>query len=99
MNIRTSSSSCNWWPDAATLSGFTGSARPQAYPSRPIRLIVGFSAGGSADIVARMIAQWLSDRLGQPVIVENRTGAASNLAAELVARRRRTVTRCCSHSP
>ena len=67
---------------AAIFSGFTGPARAQAYPSRPIRLIVGFSAGGSADIVARMVAQWLSDRLGQPVIVENRTGAASNLAAE-----------------
>ena len=71
---------------AAGLSVSSNVAIAQAYPSRPIRLIVGFSAGGSADIVARMIAQWLSERLGQPVIVENRTGAASNLAAESVAR-------------
>jgi tripartite-type tricarboxylate transporter receptor subunit TctC len=49
-------------------------------------LIVGFAAGGSADIAARLIGQWLWDRLGQPVIIENRTGAASNLAAEMAAR-------------
>jgi len=65
-------------------------ARPafaqQAWPSRPIRLIVGFAAGGSSDIAARLIGQWLSERLGQPVIVENRTGAAGNLAAEAVVR-------------
>ena len=71
-------------------------ARAQAYPSRPIRLILGFAAGGSADIVARLIAQLVSDRIGQPVIVENRTGASSNLAGEAVAARRPTATRCCS---
>jgi tripartite-type tricarboxylate transporter receptor subunit TctC len=61
-------------------------ALAQSYPSRPIRLILGFAAGGSADIVARLIAQFVSDRIGQPVIVENRTGASSNLAGEAVAR-------------
>ena len=61
-------------------------AQAQTYPSRPIRLILGFAAGGSADIVARLIAQFVSERIGQPVIVENRTGASSNLAGEAVAR-------------
>jgi tripartite-type tricarboxylate transporter receptor subunit TctC len=61
-------------------------AHGQAWPNRPIRLIVGFPAGGTADIFARLIAQWLSDRLGQPVIVENRAGAATNLATEHAAR-------------
>ena len=61
-------------------------AQTQTYPSRPIRLILGFAAGGSADIVARLIAQFVSERIGQPVIVENRTGASSNLAGEAVAR-------------
>ena len=61
-------------------------ASAQTYPSRPIRLILGFAAGGSADIVARLIAQFVSERVGQPVIVENRTGASSNLAGEAVAR-------------
>src|SRR5262245_35410496 len=58
----------------------------QAWPNRPIRMLLGFAAGGSADIAARQIAQWLTERLGQPVVIENRTGAASNLAAEAVAR-------------
>ena len=61
-------------------------ARAQSWPNRPIRMLLGFAAGGSADIAARLIAQWLSDRLGQPVVIENRTGAASNIAAEAVAR-------------
>ncbi|MEA2981522.1 MAG: hypothetical protein QOF09_3345 [Alphaproteobacteria bacterium] len=71
---------------AAALPALARIAWAQAYPSRPIRLILGFAAGGSADIVARLIAQFVSDRLGQPVIVENRTGASSNLAGEAVAR-------------
>jgi tripartite-type tricarboxylate transporter receptor subunit TctC len=58
----------------------------QAYPSRPVRLIVGFPAGGTADIVARLIGQWLSEHLGQPFIIENRSGAASNIGAEIVVR-------------
>ncbi len=58
----------------------------QAYPSRPVRLIVGFPAGGTADIVARLIGQWLSEHLGQPFIIESRPGAASNIGAEIVVR-------------
>jgi len=61
-------------------------AGAQAYPSRPVRLIVGFPAGGQIDIIARLIAQWLSDRLGQQFFVDNRPGAASNIAAEAIVR-------------
>ena len=61
-------------------------ARAEVYPSRPVRLIVGFAAGGAADIVARLTAQWLSQRLGQSFFVENRPGAGSNTAAEAVVR-------------
>lgn len=60
-------------------------ARAQNYPSRPVRLIVGFAAGGGADIAGRLMGQALSQRLGQPFIVENRTGAGSNIAAEAVS--------------
>src|SRR5262245_17471971 len=58
----------------------------QAYPSRPVRLIVGFAAGGVVDVFARLIGQWLTERLGQQFVVENRTGAAGNLATEAVAK-------------
>jgi tripartite-type tricarboxylate transporter receptor subunit TctC len=58
----------------------------QAYPVRPVRLIVGFAPGGVTDIVARLIGQWLSERLGQQFVVENRTGAATNVATEAVVR-------------
>jgi tripartite-type tricarboxylate transporter receptor subunit TctC len=58
----------------------------QRYPSRPVRIIVGFSAGGTTDIAARLMGQWLSDRLGQPFIIENRPGAATNIAVEAVVR-------------
>jgi tripartite-type tricarboxylate transporter receptor subunit TctC len=61
-------------------------ARAQAYPSRPVRVIVGVPAGGGFDIVARLIAQWLSEHLGQQFIVENRPGAGTNIATEAVVR-------------
>ena len=58
----------------------------QGYPSRPIRLVVGFSPGGAADVVARNIGEGLGHALGQPIIVENRAGAGSSIAAESVAK-------------
>jgi len=58
----------------------------QAYPTRPVRVIVGFAPGGSADILARLMGQWLSERFGQQFIVENRTGAGTNIATEAVTR-------------
>jgi len=61
-------------------------ARAQTYPTRPVRLMVPFAAGGSADILARVTAQWLSERLGQQFIIENRPGAGSNVGTEAVAR-------------
>src|SRR5262245_58783486 len=61
-------------------------ARAQSYPSRPVRILVGFPPAGSTDITARLIGQWLSDRLGQQFIIENRPGAGSSLAAETVAK-------------
>jgi tripartite-type tricarboxylate transporter receptor subunit TctC len=63
--------------------------RAQTYPTRPVRIIVGFAPGGATDVVARLTGQWLSDRLGQSFLVENRTGAGSNIAAEAVAWLRR----------
>jgi len=71
---------------AAALPGVSRVAKAQAYPSRPVRIIVGFVAGGPNDIVARLIGQWLSERLGQQFIVENRPGAASNIATEAVVK-------------
>jgi tripartite-type tricarboxylate transporter receptor subunit TctC len=70
----------------AALPAVSRTAQAQAYPTRPVRVIVGFPAGGGQDIAARLIAQWLSQRLGQQFIVENRPGAASNIAVEAVAR-------------
>src|SRR4029077_8100289 len=61
-------------------------AKAQRYPTRPVRLISGFPAGGSTDILARLMGQWLSERLGQPFIVENRPGAGGNIGAEAVVR-------------
>jgi tripartite-type tricarboxylate transporter receptor subunit TctC len=61
-------------------------ATAQSYPSRPVRIIVGFAPAGAADIAARLIAQWLSDRMGQQFVVENRPGAGSNIATEAVVR-------------
>jgi tripartite-type tricarboxylate transporter receptor subunit TctC len=58
----------------------------QAYPSRPVKILVGYSAGGGVDITGRLIGQWLSDRLGQQFVIENRTGAATNIATEAMIR-------------
>jgi|SRR6516165_3259360 tripartite-type tricarboxylate transporter receptor subunit TctC len=71
---------------AVTLPGLTGLVRAAPYPTRPVRLLVGYAAGGPLDISARLIGQWLSERLGQPFIVENRPGAGSNVATEAVVR-------------
>jgi tripartite-type tricarboxylate transporter receptor subunit TctC len=61
-------------------------ARAQAYPSRPVHFLVGYAPGGGNDIVARLMGQWLSERLGQPFLIENRPGAGTNVATEAVAR-------------
>jgi tripartite-type tricarboxylate transporter receptor subunit TctC len=71
---------------AAALPTASRFAWAQAYPSRPARLIIGYPPGGSADITARLTGQWLSERLGQPVVIESRPGAATNLATEAVVR-------------
>jgi tripartite-type tricarboxylate transporter receptor subunit TctC len=70
----------------ATLAALPRAARAQAWPSRPVRLVVGFAAGGSTDIAGRLIGQWLQERLGQPIVIENKPGAATNIATEAVAR-------------
>jgi tripartite-type tricarboxylate transporter receptor subunit TctC len=69
---------------AAALPAVSRSARAQTYPTRPVRIVVGFAAGGAPDILARLFGQWLSDRLGQPFVIENRTGAGGNIATEAV---------------
>jgi tripartite-type tricarboxylate transporter receptor subunit TctC len=71
---------------AAALPAVTRFAWAQAYPTRPVRIIVGFGSGSAADIVARLIGQWLSERLGQPFVIENRGGAGGNLGTEAVVR-------------
>src|ERR1044072_8726657 len=71
---------------STALAGMAGFARAQAYPAKPVRILVGFVAGGNFDIVGRLIAQSLSEQLHQPFIVENRPGASSNLATEAVVR-------------
>jgi tripartite-type tricarboxylate transporter receptor subunit TctC len=69
---------------AAALPALSRVAWAQTYPTRPVRLIVGFAAGGGTDVMARLMGQWLSERLGQAFIIENRPGASSNLATEVV---------------
>ena len=71
---------------AAALPALSRTAWTQTYPARPVHIIVGFSAGGPNDILARLIGEWLSKRLGQPFVIENRPGAGSNLATEAVVR-------------
>ncbi len=71
---------------AAAVAVWPQSAWAQPYPSRPVRILVGYAAGGGADIAARLIGQWLSERLQQQVVVENRTGAATNIATDAVVR-------------
>src|SRR5262249_12753380 len=74
-------------PASAAALPVTRIARAQeSYPTRPVHLLVGFAAGGPLDTSARLIAQWLSERLGQQFIVVNQPGAGSNLAAETVVR-------------
>jgi tripartite-type tricarboxylate transporter receptor subunit TctC len=71
---------------AAALPAVSRVARAQAYPTRPVRIIIGFAPGSASDIVARLVGQWLSEGLGQPFIIEHRPGAANNIATEAVVR-------------
>ena len=71
---------------AVALPAVSGVAQTQTYPTRPVRIITGFAAGGTPDILARLLGQWLSERLGQAFVVENRPGAGGNIATEVVVR-------------
>jgi len=71
---------------SAALPVFSLAAEPERYPARPVHLLVGYSAGGALDISARLIAQWLSEHLGQTFLIDNRPGDGSNLATEMVVR-------------
>jgi tripartite-type tricarboxylate transporter receptor subunit TctC len=71
---------------AAVLPALSRIVRAQAYPTRPVRLVVGFPPGQTADLIARLMGHWLTERLGQPVIIDNRPGASSNIATESVVR-------------
>ena len=71
---------------AATVPAVSGLAWAQAYPARPVRLVVGTAAGSVQDILSRVIAQWLTERLGHPFVIDNRVGAGTNLATEAVVR-------------
>ena len=71
---------------AAALPAISRAARAQAYPSRPVRYVVSSAAGGTQDILARLMGQWLSERLGQPFVIDDRPGAGTNIATEMVVR-------------
>ena len=71
---------------AVALPAVSRTSWAQAYPTRPVRFVVGYPAGGGTDITARLMGQWLSERLAQPFITENRPGANGNIAAEAVVR-------------
>jgi len=71
---------------AAALPALSRIVWAQAYPTRPVRLILGYAPGNAPDIVARLIGQWLSERLGQPFIIENRPGAGTNIGTDAVVR-------------
>src|SRR6516225_5095240 len=73
---------------AATMPLASRFALAQAYPSRPVRIIVGFAPGGGTDVLARIIGQWLAKPLGQPFLIENRTGAGSSIGAEAAIKAR-----------
>jgi tripartite-type tricarboxylate transporter receptor subunit TctC len=72
---------------AGALSAIAGRSQADgSYPSRPVRILLGFAAGGTSDVIGRLMSQWLSEHVGQPFVFDNKPGAASNIAAELVAR-------------
>jgi tripartite-type tricarboxylate transporter receptor subunit TctC len=71
---------------ATALPALSRIARAQAYPTRPVRIVVGYPAGTGPDIIARLMAQWLAEKLGQQFIIDNRPGAGSNIGAEVVAK-------------
>jgi tripartite-type tricarboxylate transporter receptor subunit TctC len=79
----------------AVASLFSLTARAQSYPARPIRWVVPFPPGGATDVVARLVSQWLSERFGQPVVIENRGGAGGNIGVQAVVNAPPTATPCC----